>query len=661
MGGTFTDIVVYDSSSASLKILKLPTSTAPSKAILHGLRALSIRPDEVLLLAHATTLATNSLLTRTGLARTALVTNRGFRDVLEIGRQRRPELYDLSTRRPDPLVRRRDRLTVAGRVGHNGAIIEPLHEKDARGVARLIVERGFEAVAISFLNSYANPAHERLMRDALKSEGYAGHVSISSEVDPEYREFERTSTTVVNAVLAPMMAGYLSELSSFLRGLGIRAPLCVMNSDGGMSTAAGAAARPSMTIESGPAAGVVASCRLAARLGLPRVLTFDMGGTTAKACTIDGASPDVTREFEAAGRVHSGRSITGSGYTVRGSFIDIAEVSAGGGTIAWLDEAGRLQVGPRSAGSQPGPACYGKGGTEPTVTDADVVSGRISPDHLLGGNMKVDGELAVGALRRLSSRYGAPIAEIARDVIRLVSDEMSRAISIVSFERGRDPRDFDMVAFGGAGPVHACDLAEAVGVRRILVPLHAGVFSAYGLVAGDVTRTFIAPVMAAPGGLKTRFERLQVEVEREMAREGFPRFASELFIEARYAGQGHELLLRYDGDQRVTTAFHEKHKALYGYSLSDSVQVVNIGVKARSARAQPEGVSMAAPARRVPPHRRDAWVGGATQQVDVFTRDALRVGDEGRGPCVIEEYDSTLVVNPDWKWVAESYGTRVER
>ena len=644
-----------------LDVRKFPTSRNPSLSISKGLSELGVLPDRITLFTHATTMATNALLTHYGLARAALVTNHGFRDVLAIGRQRRPELYDLGTRRPPPLVERGCRFTVRCRVAADGSVLEGLSPRDAESVARQIIRGGFTSVAVSFLNSYLNPEHERLVREVLLGEGYQGHVSISSEIDREYREFERTSTTVVNAVLAPMTAGYLVGLRASLRRMGVRAPFYVMNSDGGMSTVASASALPVRTIESGPAAGVVASSKLARQLGLRKVLTFDMGGTTAKACTVVDGEPDVTREFEAAGRTHSGRSIRGSGYAVRGSFIDIAEVSAGGGTVAWFDEAGQLQVGPRSAGSDPGPACYGRGGTEPTVTDANVATGRINPKHLLGGEMPIDAARAARALARLSAGCDSAVADLAKGVIRLVNDGMAKAISIVSVERGRDPREFTMVAFGGAGPIHACDLADEMGIKEIIVPIHAGLFSAYGLLVGDITRSFAAPVTDSPRKLKRRFNELEVEAKREMSREGFRRFRTERFLEARYLGQSHELLLPYKGDEGISRTFEARHKTLYGYSSPDPVQVVNIGIRARIPGAEPVGLKQERVGRPSRPTRRDAWVGGATQEVDVFTRERMLRGDSGRGPCIIEEYDSTLVVNPSWTWRAEEYGTKLER
>lgn len=659
IGGTFTDIVVAD--STGIEVLKVPTTAEPEEGVLNGLRALGERARRATLISHATTLATNALLTRSGLARTALVTNEGFRDILEIGRQRRAELYDLDTRRPPPLVERKDRLTINCRMGADGSERKSLDPGDAAALAEKIARMSFEAVAVCFLNSYANGAHESAMGEALAKAGFDGHVSISSEVDPEYREYERTSTTVVNAVLSPLMTGYLAKLEGSLRHVGIRAPAYVMNSDGGSSRVSFASSRPVTVIESGPAAGVVASKELARELSLDRVLTFDMGGTTAKAGTVTGGEPDIVSEFEAAGRTHSGRSIRGSGYPVRGQFIDLVEVSAGGGTIAWVDGAGDLKVGPRSAGSVPGPACYGRGGTEPTVTDANVILGRLNPDSLLGGSMPISFGLARRSVRRLSRRLGLGEAEVATGILRLVSNDMARALTMVTVERGRDPRDFVMIAFGGAGPVYACDLAEDLGVSQVMVPAHAGLFSAYGLLVGRLTRTFTSPVMETEPSLRGRFRKLEACAAREMLSEGFRRYSVVRSFEGRYKGQSHEISLPFRSDSAVRPDFDARHRELYGYSLPDRMEVVNIRVKAE-VRGRNVGIlDTHKTSGRPASSTREAWVGGKLQPVRVLQRESLTKGAAGGGPCIIEEYDSTLIVNPSWRWSAEKYGMRLTK
>ena len=659
VGGTFTDIIVGD--SQGLNVLKLPTSSDPSEAVLRGLRKLGPGVRRSTLISHATTLATNALLTHAGLARTALATNEGFRDILEIGRQRRPEVYSLGTRRPAPLVERQDRLTVDCRIGADGSVVAPLLPGDAASVAGKVLAGGYESVAICFLNSYLNPAHEEAMREALVKEGFRGHISTSYEVDREYREYERTSTTVVNAVLSPLMSGYLSSLSASLRRSRISAPVYVMDSDGGASTIAFASSHPVVAIESGPAAGVVASKLLARQLSVRRVLTFDMGGTTAKAGTVIDGEPEVTNEFEAAGRTHSGRSIRGSGYPVRGEFIDLAEVSAGGGTVAWVDEAGELKVGPRSAGSSPGPACYGFGGSEPTVTDANVALGRLNPRFLLGGEMKIHLGLALRSLRRLSRKLRLRPQEVAAGIVRLVDFDMSKAISMVTVERGHRPDEFTMFAFGGGGPLQACDLAEGMGIREIVVPVHAGLFSAYGLLAGELTRTFTEPVLETEPRLEGRFRRLEDAAARQLRKEGFRRSEAARFVECRYLGQSHEVLLPFVDDGSTRRRFDARHAELYGYSLPDSMEVVNIRVRASVRRSSVAPLRSGRGAQSKRPTVREAWIGGKMVSARVLVREGLAPGESGRGPSIIEEYDSTLVVNSGWTWTAEVYGTRVTR
>jgi N-methylhydantoinase A len=659
VGGTFTDIIIGD--VHGLQVLKLPTTSDPSRAVLRGLRRFGPRVRRATLISHATTLATNALLTHSGLAHTTLVTNEGFRDLLEIGRQRRPEVYSLGTRRPSPLVERRDRLTLSCRIGADGSVIRRLNPRDAASLAEKIVDQGYESVAVSFLNSYLNPFEEERVRRALLAKGFAGHVSLSCEVDREYREYERTSTTVVNAVLSPLVSGYLSSLSASLHRSGISAPVYVMNSDGGASTIAFASSRPVVAIESGPAAGVVASKLLARELSMRRVLTFDMGGTTAKAGTVIEGEPEITNEFEAAGRTHSGRSIRGSGYPVRGEFIDLAEVSAGGGTVAWIDEAGELKVGPRSAGSAPGPACYGFGGTEPTVTDANVALGRLNPQSLLGGAMRIHRGLALRSLRRLSRRLGLDLQGVASGIIRLADHDMSRAISMVTVERGHRPEDFTMFAFGGGGPLQACDLAEGMGIREIVVPIHAGLFSAYGLLAGELTRTFSEPVLETEPRLDGRFGRLEAMAARELRREGFRRSEVARFVECRYVGQSHELLLPFAGDESTRRRFDARHAELYGYSLPDKMEVVNLRVRASVRRSSVAALRSESGTRSKGSAERRAWIGDEMVTARVLTREALTPGESGRGPGIIEEYDSTLVVNSGWTWTAETYGTRLTR
>ena len=665
VGGTFTDVLLHDSSSGETQVVKVPTTVKePAAAVLEALSQFRDRAPEVKLISHASTIATNALLTHVGLARTALITNHGFRDVLEIARQRRPELYNLYTTRPAPLVKRRDRYTVRGRMLADGTEQEPLRTQEAARIAERITKGdNYEAVAVVFLNSHIKSDHEKKMHRILVRAGFRGHISLSSDVDRQFKEYERMSTTVVNAALSPLVSTYLSSLSEALSENGFAAPVYMMNSDGGMSTLSFASRYPITVIESGPAAGVLASRELARALSINRILTFDMGGTTAKAGTILNGEPDVSYEFEAAGRTHSGRSIKGSGYVVRAPFVDLAEVSSGGGTIAWVDEGSALRVGPESAGSEPGPAAYGRGGNNATVTDANIILGRINPRHLLGGKMPVYPNLAEGAVAAIADPLDLSVKETAEGMIRIVNNSMAKAISIVSVERGRDPREFTMVAFGGAGPMHCCDLADELDVKRVVVPVHAGLFSAYGLLISDLARAFSLPVLSTNTSLGGQFEELEKMARKSLEEEGFEEYRFREYVDLRYKGQSYELTLPYEPSVDMRKSFAARHMELYGYAPEDEVEVVNVKLRAvvPTSTVGVKAESTDGPEVRSSSERRDVWFAGSYSPASILIREELVVGSHGTGPCIIEEYDSTLVVNPEWTWRVQAYGTELLR
>ncbi len=673
VGGTFTDVTVYDEKRKDLRVTKVPTTPGNiAQGILNGLEDYKRDAKEVVLISHATTAATNALLTHTNLARTALVTNESFRDILEIGRQRRAELYDIENKRPIPIVRRRDRYTVRGRILADGSELEPLSKFDLIRIAKKISKKGYESLAICFLNSYVNMSHEQEAAKIFRDEGFKGHIDTSSDVNREYREFERFSTTVVNASLAPLVSKYLKRLSEILREKAFLSPIYVMNSDGSVSTIEQASRYPMLMIESGPAAGVLASRYLAKSLSLEKILTFDMGGTTAKAGAIVNYEPDVAFEFEVAGGSHSGRSIKGSGYAVRAPFIDLAEVSAGGGTIAYVDEAGALRVGPLSAGSDPGPAAYDRGGKDATVTDANIVLGRLDPVSLLGGRMKIRKDLAYKALKtNIATKLGTSVEKAARGIINIVNNEMARAISIVSVERGRDPRDYTLFAFGGAGPMHACDLAEDLGISNIVLPPHAGLFSAYGLLTADIERNFAIPVMGdtASVDLEQYFEKLRRTArkaigefrEKGEGQKTISKFRFFEFVEARYLGQSYEMPIPYRKKKSATDIereFNLKHKEHYGYSSDDRIEIVNAKLRALIPTKKPE----LAPKRNLIGSskpigsKRRAWVSNKFYDVHTIQRESLASGMKGKGPCIVEEYDSTAIINSTWSWRMDQFG-----
>src|SRR5438876_1254315 len=660
VGGTFTDVVIFDEESRkSPEVLKVPTNPKhPESAILEALERHQKRTEQFALISHATTIATNSLLTKSGLAETALITNEGFRDVLEIGRQRRPEIYNLNTKRPDQLVKRKNRFTVKGRRLVNGSGLTPLAENDLRTVSRAIIERGIESVAISFLNSYVNPADEIRAEKILRRSGFKGHIDLSSRIDPQYKEYERTSTTVVNASLAPSVSQYLQRLKRRLEQIGIGSPVYVMNSDGTASTTAQAAKHPISIIESGPAAGVLSSRNLAKHLRLTKAITFDMGGTTAKAGAIVSGKADLAYEFEAAGRTYHGRSIKGSGYPVRQPFIDLAEVSAGGGTIASIDETGGLKVGPESAGADPGPAAYGKGGRQATVSDANIVAGRINPTQLLSGNLQLHYDLAVEAIGRLSRTLGISVEKMAERILRIVNNNMSRALRLVSIERGRDPREYTLISFGGAGPLHACDLAEELGIKRIVIPLHPGLFSAFGLLTAELSRTFTQPILRpVTASVERTFTQLRERARRSLKQEAFTTYQAMEHVDLRYQGQAYEITLPYRRHTNLARLFSREHQKLYGYSSNDTVEAVNARLRAviptPKARLAKKSLRPSRPPAAISSRRMSLL--GAWQKVPVYSRETFWPGVYGKGPCIVEEYDSTTVIGKHWSWSVDGY------
>jgi len=642
VGGTFTDFVYIreDGFLGFYKILSTPRN--PEVAVLEGLRVLGGASSVI----HATTIATNALRGQVGLElpRVALVTTRGFRDVIETGRQNRPRLYDPFFEKPKPLVPRDLRFEVDERVDFRGYILKPLDVGEVESIGFKLRASGVESVAVIFLHSYANPFHEVLAEEALLK--HVRHVSPSYKVAPEPREYERASTTVVNAALMPIVSGYLERLSSGLKELGV-VELSIMSSSGGLISVEEATFKPVQVVESGPAAGVIATAELSRVLGIPRVISFDMGGTTAKAGTVVDFEVEVTSEYEVGGEAHHGRVVKGSGYPVRFPFVDLAEVSAGGGSIIWRDEAGALRVGPISAGSDPGPACYGRGGVKPTITDANLVLGRIG-DYILGGKVKLDRGSSIKAFQAL----GDPEVT-AWDAISIANLEMARAIRLVTVERGLDPLEFTLVAFGGAGPQHAAEIAEELGVRSVVIPPHPGLFSALGLLLADwrfEART------AHPADLEGAYLKLEEELLRIHGRvDYFVRYA-----DVRYEGQGWELTVPVSRPamvEDVRRVFEEKHRAVYGFTLEDrGVEVVVARVFAVIRRVKP---SLPKPVARGEPKVREArkaYFKDGWATAPVYWRDDLPLGYRLEGPAVVEEYDSTTIIPPGWVAVVGDLG-----
>ncbi|MGZ3532377.1 MAG: hydantoinase/oxoprolinase family protein [Vulcanimicrobiaceae bacterium] len=664
VGGTFTDLVAVDTTSGELVALKVPsTPQTPERGVLDAVRALLTRysvTPEIEWISHSTTIATNALLGQMhlDLPRVAFVTTLGFRDVIEIGRQNRSEVYNLFVTRPKPLVAREDRIGVRERMDHRGEVLVPLEQAEIERVVGELRARNVDAVAIGFLHAYANDAHERRMARAIASALPDLAITRSSEIDPEYREYERFSTTVVNAALLPIVQRYIGRLARALVDEGITAPLYVMQSNGGMATAQRAAQRPATIIESGPASGVIAAADTARLLRIDKMLSFDMGGTTAKAGTIADGVVQVVGEFEAAGSTHSGRPIKGSGYPVRFPFVDLAEISAGGGTIAWIDDGGSLRVGPISAGADPGPACYGHS-DRATVTDANVVLGRLHQTHLVGGTFPIDARRSRDAVAALAQRLDLSVEATAAGIVTLVDSEMAKVLRIVTVERGLDPREFAMIAFGGNGPLHGCALAEELGIERVLVPRHPGVFSAYGLLVAELRASFVHPLLREASSLdyselETLFAQLEEHGRQALHEQGVRNGAIAFLREydARYRGQSFEIDVEHgDSLGTIVEHFHAKHERRYGYAVSEErVEFVNarltaIGALPRiDARSRQDGSATAQPSAF-----RDVWSEGAYHSTPVYARERLLDDLMLAGPVLIEQYDTCTYIPPGWR------------
>ncbi len=527
IGGTFTDLAALDNDGRSWRV-KVPTTPSnPASGALqtvkHFLKEYNIDPKRVKLVVHATTLASNALLTG-DLPKAALLTTEGFRDVLEIGRQNRPELYNLQVERIRPLIPRERRFEVRERMTYEGKVLVPIDLRGVRRIARKVKQLKLESAAVCFLHSYVNPAHEKAAARVLRGELPRLLVSVSSELIPEFREYERTSTTVVNACLQPLFSKYLASFGEGLASLGVKAPLFVMQSNSGTLLATQAIQEPARIIESGPVAGAVAARAYSADTEAGSIVSLDVGGTTSKAGVWTGDRFDVTDEYEVGGRIHGVRRLTGSGYPVRFPYVDLVEVGTGGGSLARVDDAGVLHVGPESAGASPGPACYGRGGEKPTLTDANLVLGRLGSE-LIGGNLRLDVSLAEKAIERfVAGPMRTSVREAAQGILKIATANVAGAIRAASVEKGRDPREMLLVAFGGAAPMLACEVAQQMEMRTVLVPPGAGVFSSLGLLLAeplhDFVRTMLGPAdKASPSRLNREIRLMEKKGAKLLTKE----------------------------------------------------------------------------------------------------------------------------------------------
>jgi len=640
-GGTFTDLVLWR--PGGLTTLKVPSTPAdPSQAVLDGLRAI-VPPGEPFVLLHGSTVATNALLERKG-ARVVLVTNRGFEDVIEIGRQNRPQLYALVGHRPPPLVARDDRVGVDGRLGPRGEVVEELDIASLAAVAEEVGARAPEAVAVCLLHAYANDDHERAVAEVLA--GLDLPLSVSSELLPEFREYERTSTTVVNAYVAPLMSRYLGRLSREAQAERVT----IMGSSGGALPVERALREPVHTVLSGPAGGVVGALDWARRSGHDQVISFDMGGTSTDVSLCPGR-PLSTREFEI------------DGQPVAVPVIDIHTVGAGGGSLARLDAGGALRVGPQSAGADPGPISYGRGGTGVTVTDAHVWLGRLPADAFLGGEGHLDRESIRAPLTRLAEGLGITTEAAAEGILAVADTAMERALRVISVERGYDPADFVVAAFGGAGALHVAELTRRLGASRALVPPDPGLLSAYGMLASPLAREASRTVLASSADadvhalLSTAFDDLQERATSEMLAEGVGphALAIERWVDARYAGQSFELRVpAHDWVER----FHASHLERYGYERRDTpLEAVTLRVVVTAPPLPLEHPELPIAKRSPPLGETAVYFGGQTVSAARVWRRDLRPGHEIRGPVIVQEYSATTWVPPEWRLTVDAYGS----
>ena len=678
IGGTFTDLVMLNETTGDLQQVKLPsTPKDPSIAFMNvvrrALERAEVAPEAIRYLVHGTTVATNTIIEGKG-AKAALITTEGFRDVLEIARQIRPRLYDIFCEKPKPIIPRYLCYGVPERMDFAGKVLQPLREEEVRAVARKIREEEVEAVAVCLLHSYVNPKHEKQIGSILKEELPGVFISLSSDLCPEMREYFRASTTVINAVEMPIVSRYLDLLEGRLSDLGVRVTLNLMASAGGIISSHMSRREPVHLIESGPAAGVIAANHLASLSGIKNLIGFDMGGTTAKASLVQGGVPKVAPQFEVGAQAAS--ESRGAGYPVRTPVLDLVEIGAGGGSIAWVDPGGGLRVGPRSAGADPGPACYGRGGEEPTITDANLVLGRLNPDYFLGGEFKLYPEKAEAAIQKLGQKLGMSVIEAASGIIEIANANMIGALRLVSVQRGLDPREFVLVAFGGAGPVHANALARELYIPTVLVPMGPGVTTALGLLVSDIrhdySKSYLRPTRELDLGQVNRmFTEMEDQGRGVLVAEGVEpgkmRFIR--YLDIRYIGQSYELKIEAPEKELtpadisgIEAAFLREHERAYGYAArSEPTEVVSLRVAAIGSIKRPRmrqvqsGKHDSSAARK---GQREIYFAesGGMQTCFVYDRAKLQSGNQIEGPAVVEEVDSTTVVHPGYRATVDVHG-----
>jgi N-methylhydantoinase A len=668
IGGTFTDIVFLAQGKEAVEVVKIPSTPGKlENGVIQGLQALrkrtGLRFEEIRRIVHGSTVATNALL-EGKLARTALITTEGFRDVVEIGRQNRPDIYDLLVERPQPIVHRDLRFEVPERLDYQGKVIKPLDEQAVERIAEELIRRDVKSVAISLLFSYANPEHERKIAEVLRRK-LDIPITLSSEVLPEFREYERTVTTVINAALRPIIGDYLERLEEEASKLGFKKSWQIMQSNAGITSSRGAEAQPVKIVLSGPAAGVEGARFVGEQTGFHNLITLDMGGTSCDVSLIKDGEVTITTE----GKV--------GGYPIKVPMVDIHTIGAGGGSIAWIDKGGALRVGPQSAGADPGPVCYGKGNQEPTVTDAHLVLGRLNPESPLGELGGLDLEGAKKAIQeKIAKPLGMSLEEAAQGILAVADANMERAIRVISVERGHDPRHFALLAFGGAGPLHGAGLAARLGIPKVLIPETAGVLSALGLLRTDLAHDYVQSIVRETSKLDLKeinaiYELLKEKGREELLREGVTEemIRYQPSLDMRYLGQSYELNLSFSNHrltqeefERLVEGFHERHKQVYGHAASEEpVELVNLRLRAVGLMEKIElrndrrgSLEEAQRPTRLVHFLKVGWV-----ETEVFAREFLPTGGSLKGPAIIEGRESTVVIPPQMQASIDGFGNLI--
>ncbi len=670
IGGTFTDLVLLDESSGKSLVVKVPSrpgdpAGALVEAVMRGVAEASVNPESVAMLNHGTTIVTNAVLEGT-LAKVALIVTRGFRDVLEIGRHLRPDMYDLNQDKPKPIVPRDLRFEVEERMAPDGTVVTPLDATSVAAAIEALKAADVGVVAVSFLHAYANPDHEAMVKDAL-SEALPGiEITVSTDICREIREFERTSTVVLNAAATPVVSRYLDVLGERTAEVVPEAQILLMQSNGGSMTVNAARRSPAQLIYSGPAAGVLA-CQFIGRMtGQPNVLGFDMGGTSTDISLVYRGEPRMTTEADVGG------------YPVKLPVLDINTIGAGGGSIAWVDTGGGLQIGPKSAGADPGPVAYGRGGTEPTVADANLALGRFSPDRFLGGELALDRDASLAAIKeKIADPLGLDPIAAAAGILRIANANMARALKVSSAERGYDPRDFTLIAFGGGGPAHGAELAREVGFPSVLVPNGPGVFSAFGLLIADIRHDYAQSYISRANEVSVDavagiFDSMQALAETALDEDAIAPAQRDYLRTAdlRYLGQAYEVNVPVpdgplDDDliAAVVARFHDEHQRQFAHSsVGDPVEVVNLRMIAMGRVEAPElGKKPGEQAELVPIEHRQVYFEESGGFVDcpIYKRDAMATATDIAGPVIVEQLDCTTVVHPGQKLCVDEWGNLI--